>query len=123
MRGGLSFPGTNIVAICTKAWWQNKLSNSQHEVIIHEIGHQIKMVTDGSGKLPAKTPNHYIGKGHIENHCKSELSVAKKGATNYGSLTPTPPSNCVMYGATNGHSSFCSDCAKAVKKIDLSNGV
>ncbi len=23
MRAGLSFVGTNFVAICTKAWWQN----------------------------------------------------------------------------------------------------
>jgi hypothetical protein len=121
MRAGLSFGGTNIVAICTKAWWQAKTTQNQNEVIVHEVGHQFKMVPDGSGKLPDKTTNFYdSSKGHVGNHCHTGIPT---GQAQYNSQTDGALSQCVMYGATNGHSDFCSDCAKAVKKMDLSNGV
>ena len=39
----------------------------------------------------------------------------------YDSQADGALSQCVIHGATNGHSDFCSDCAKTVKKTDLSN--
>jgi len=121
MRAGLSFGGTNIVAICTKAWWQVITTQNQNEVIVHEVGHQFKMVVDGSGILPEKTANFYDStKGHVGSHCHTGIPA---GQARYDSQADLTLSLCVMYGATNNHSDFCSDCAIAVKKIDLSNGV
>ncbi len=121
MRGGLSFRGTNIVAICTKSWWQTRSELDQNQVIVHEVGHQLGMVANGNGILPTKTSYHYDNsKGHKGNHCHAGIPV---GQTRYDSRTDKGISTCVMYGATNGKSAFCSECAKALKKVDLINGV
>ena len=121
MRGGLSFTGTNIVAICTKAWWQSKSNNDQNQVIIHEVGHQLGMVATGSGKLPDKTSYHYDDtKGHVGNHCHMGIPA---GQARYDSRADGALSQCVMYGATNGKSVFCVECTKALRKVDLSSGV
>jgi len=45
------------------------LDAEQQQIIIHELGHSLKMVTNGSSILPAKPSYHYIGKGHSGNHC------------------------------------------------------
>ena len=126
MRGGLSFTGTNIIAICTKAWWQTETTQQQNEVIVHEIGHQFEMVPNPNSiyhrrKLLDKGICHYENsKGHTGDHCHAGIPA---GQTRYDSSTDKSLSRCVMYGATNGRSDFCSDCAKAIKKMDLSNGV
>jgi hypothetical protein len=121
MRGGLSFKETNIVAICTRAWWRNINDNEQCQVIIHEVGHQLGMVANGKGKLPDKTPYHYdSSKGHVGNHCHYDIAA---GQPRYDSSTDLANSKCVMYGSTNGKSAFCTECAKALKKVDLSTGV
>ena len=39
------------------------------------------------------------------------------------SETSIASSACVMFGATNNKSNFCTDCGKNVKKTDLSEGV
>ena len=121
MRGGISFRGTNIVAICTKAWWQTKSETAQNQAIVHEVGHQLGMVANGSRILPDKTPNHYDNsKGHKGNHCHAGIPT---GQARYDSKADKAASTCVMYGATNGKIAFCSECAKALKKVDLKNGV
>jgi len=124
MRGGLSFGGTNIIAICTRGNWKTQTTQEQNNIIVHEAGHQINMVTDGDStkKLPDKTPNYYIGKGHQGHHCNTGLTNSQKAKTEYKTSEDTS-SQCVMYGATNGKSAFCPECAKAVKKMDLSKGV
>lgn len=111
MQGGLSFGGTNIVAICTRGWRRTKNTADRNQTIIHEVGHQLGMVSNGSGKLPDKTPNHYIGKGYVGDHCHTSLSAT---LASYSNSTGT----CVMFGTTNGISTFCGDCAKTIKKID-----
>lgn len=121
MRAGLSFPGINIVAICTKAWWTKISTNDQNGTIIHEIGHQLGMTSDGSGKLPDKISSFYdTSKGHIGNHCHYGIAA---GQAKYDSNADSKLAKCVMYGSSNGYRSFCINCTKALKKVDLINGV
>lgn len=114
MRGGLS-GGSSSIVVCTKAYWQNESATSQQQVTIHELGHSVKMVTKSHSNLD-QTPNFYTGSGHIGDHCHAGVSAM----ANYSGATG---STCVMFGATNGKSAFCTDCAKAVKKLDLSGGL
>ena len=113
MRGGISLSG-NIVCVCTRAWWRDKTGPEQNQVMIHEIGHQLTMVSDGTGKGPDKVSTEYTGKGHVGSHCHHALGVL----ASYANVT----GDCVMFGATNGVTAFCANCAPAVVKQDLSAG-
>jgi hypothetical protein len=120
MRGGLSFKNTNVVCVCTKAWWQSKSGTQQNQVIIHEMGHKIGMVADASGIMPDKTTTFYDkSKGHVGSHCHHGIPV---GQTRYDSAADAKKSDCVMYGATNGQSAFCEHCSQAAKKQDICAG-
>lgn len=114
MRGGVSLGGGNIVVICTRAWWKDKDGSGQNQVAVHELGHQIRMVVDGTGKGPDKVATQYDGKGHVGSHCHHGLPVQASYATAKG--------DCVMFGATNPHVAFCENCSVAVRKQDLSDG-
>ncbi len=115
MRGGLSYGGGNLIAVCTRAWWVTKNNTSQNQIMIHELGHKVGMVSPGTGKLPDKPAKHYTGRGHRGDHCHQGIPLA----TTFSSTTGT---TCVMFGATNGVSTFCSDCSPAVVKMDVSDG-
>lgn len=120
MRAGLSFGGSNLICVCTKAWWKNKTAAQQNEVIIHEMGHKIGMVPGGTGTLPDKTDTFYDStKGHVGTHCHHGIPT---GQTRYDSATDASLSDCVMYGSTNSHSAFCEHCAVAAKKQDINSG-
>ncbi len=112
MRGGLSFGGGNLICACTRAWWRTISTASQNQVLVHEMGHKIGMVPDGTSL--DRTPNQYTGKGHVGSHCHTGLPVQ----ASYSGSTGT----CVMFGATHANPAFCADCAKAVKKVDISAG-
>jgi hypothetical protein len=116
MRAGLASSG-NLVIICTRSWWQNKSAAAQNEVMIHEIGHMVGMVADGTGKLPDKPAKHYVDRGHVGNHCHHGLALRASFSSGSNS-----GSDCVMFGSTNGKSAFCSDCQPAVRKVDISAG-
>ncbi len=116
MRGGLSFNGGNLICACSKAWWQNKAAARQNEVLIHEFGHKVGMVANGTGKLPDKVSTWYDGKGHVGDHCHNGVPLT---TTVFNSTTGT---TCVMFGATNQKSAFCANCKPAVRKMDLSAG-
>lgn len=120
MRAGLSFGGSNLICVCTKAWWKNKTSAQQNEVIIHEMGHQIGMVPGGTGKLPDKTDTFYDStQGHVGTHCHHGIPA---GQDRYDAAADATLSDCVMYGSTNSHSAFCEHCAVAAKKQDINSG-
>jgi len=116
MRGGLSFGGGNLICVCTRSWWRNKSTDSQNETIIHEMGHKIGMVADGTGKLPDKVATHYTGKGHVGGHCHNGLSAE------LASYSGVHGSTCTIFGATNGVAVFCDNCKPAVRKMDVSEG-
>ena len=120
MRAGLSFNSNNLICVCTKAWWQNKTAAQQNQVIIHEMGHKIGMVPDGTSTLPDKITTFYgSDKGHVGTHCHHGIPV---GQTRYDASADSALSDCVMYGSTNGHSAFCEYCSEAAKKQDISSG-
>lgn len=113
MRGGLSVGG-NLICVCTRAWWRNTSTVDQNQIMIHEMGHKLGMVADGTGKLPDKTTTHYTQKGHLGPHCHEGLPVKASYSSDKGT--------CVMFGATSAITAFCSNCEPAVKKMDLSAG-
>ncbi len=120
MRAGLAFGRNNAILICTRAWWQNKTTASQNEVLVHEAGHQVGMVSPGNAKLPDEVKTRYDNaKGHVGNHCHHGIP---DGQARYDSEADFGLSDCVMYGAANAHQSFCENCAPAVIKVDLSAG-
>ena len=131
MRGGLSFGGTNVVAVCTKAWWKDKSTQAQNEVMIHEMGHQFGMSVKGgprvaNGKisnpslLDAISTHYDDSKGHKGNHCHAGIP---SGQARYDGNENKVLSTCVMYGSTNGKSTFCAECSSALRKVDLSVGL
>jgi hypothetical protein len=121
MRGGLSFPGGNAVCICTRAWWANVSTDDQNQVLVHEVGHQVGMVANGTGILPDKVSTHYdSSKGHVGDHCYQGIA---DGQARYDSAADATASRCVMYGATNSRIAFCANCAPAVRKVDITNAI
>ena len=117
MRGGLSFTDGNLICICTKAWWQNQGAGVQSSTAVHEMGHKVGMVADGTGKLPDKVETHYTAKGHVGPHCFFDLGELDTYAAASGN-------KCVMFGAVGVGSptEFCEKCTPAVRKVDLSTG-
>lgn len=119
MRGGLALGGANQTCVCTKAWWNTRSDPSQLRTVIHEIGHKVGQVADGSGIAPDKPAKHYINKGHVGNHCHQGVGAA---VPRYNTTAARNSSTCVMFGTGNGHFGFCVDCAPCVKKVDLTAG-
>lgn len=116
MRAGLSFGGGNLICVCTRSYWQDISTEEQNQIVTHEMGHKCGMVSDGTGKLPDKVPYHYEYKDHVGDHCGKGVDIS------LSSLYGVRGSECVMFGETNGISSFCGDCGNAIKKVDLSDG-
>jgi len=84
--------------------------------VIHEIGHKVGMVTDGTGKKPDMIPTHYVDRGHVGPHCHNGLPLLDSySGVSTGNI-------CVMFGTITDQVAFCPDCAKAVKKMDLAAG-
>ena len=120
MRAGLSFGGNGLICICTKGWWRKKDTAAQNQVVIHEMGHKIGMVPSGAGSLPDKPPTFYDSdKGHVGTHCHHGIP---SGQGRYDSAADSNLSDCVMYGATNGHSAFCDHCSESAKKQVVDDG-
>lgn len=121
MRAGLSFPKGNLVCVCTRAWWQNESTASQNEVIIHEVGHKVGMVSDGGENLPDKVSTHYDdSKGHVGDHC--HFGIPKQAR--YDGTGDSSKAKCVMYGAITStpRFKFCRNCHPTVLKLDISSG-
>lgn len=118
MRAGLSFSGNNLICVCTKANWRSISASGQNDVIVHEMGHKIGM--SSSGKSTDKIKTHYYNdKGHKGNHCHHGIP---SGQARYDSAADNRKSDCVMYGAMNGHSALCEHCSDAAKKTVIDAG-
>jgi hypothetical protein len=121
MRGGLSFGEGNAVCICTRAWWLDRDAATQNQVLIHEVGHQVGMVASGTGRQPDRVSTHYDGrKGHVGDHCHHGIPP---GQARYDRMVDLTAARCVMYGMTTSHTAFCSNCAPAVRKVDISHAL
>lgn len=126
MRGGLSFGGGNLICACARAWWNDKSADAQEQVVVHELGHKVGMVSnadpasESGSPLPDRPSRLYSAHGHVGNHCCNGLSDAERGEASYSGLTAS--STCVMFGGTNGVLAFCDLCTPVMKKLDLSAG-
>jgi hypothetical protein len=117
MRMGMSIPDGNMICICTKVWWGSVDAAEQTSVAVHEMGHKVGMVCEGTGKQPDKVTTLYQNKGHVGNHCYFDLGELD-------SYSGVDGNQCVMYGAiaTPPLTAFCEKCLPAVRKMDLSPG-
>lgn len=122
-RAGISLGG-NVICACTKATWATRSEPNQLKTIIHEMGHKIGMTANGLGKMPEKITSFYDNsQGHVGKHCHT--GIATRPATEkYTSFTAPDQAACVMYGSSmmSNTSSFCAECKKAVRKVDISSG-
>lgn len=125
MRAGLSFRSGPLIVLCTRVWWHKKSTQEQNEVLIHELGHKIGMVSKsaGSHQYNGLNSGRYLydkSKGHVGEHC---YFGCPDGQSRYDSDADVANAKCVMYGATKKNlSKFCPDCDKAVRKLDISKG-
>lgn len=119
MRGGLALGGANQTCVCTRAWWADVADAEQSCTIIHELGHKVGMVADGTGKLPDRVATQYSDSGHAGSHCHAGCAA---GQANYATAANGAASTCVLFGAVNSKQAFCADCGKAVKKLDIGSG-
>lgn len=128
--GGFSYNSMNLITVATKAWWDPTNNTKMLQILNHEMGHKVGMVAKGSGLAPDKPPFLYgenrgvNDQGHQGPHCAKGCNY--DAPTGIWSGTP----GCVMYGATGLYdaganrytpspATFCDDCAKVVRKLDL----
>lgn len=119
MRAGLALGGAANICVCTIAWWTAQAQDEQAGVVIHEMGHKVQAVPAGRNIEPDRIATQYDNAGHVGSHCHNG---APAGQADYGSGGNQAASTCVMFGSTNGHNSFCGNCAPAMKKVDINAG-
>lgn len=121
---GAAFYDTNLLCVAALSPFEPVTMNYQQETLVHEIGHLIGMVPSGpewaqahpdeadmdSSKLD-KGPFFYSQMG---NHCHFGLPASQADPSHTGA--------CVMFGGDCQSIRYCVHCAKAVRKVDMSNG-
>jgi hypothetical protein len=142
--GGFAYNGINLLAICTKSWWDDNTAGAV-QIVIHEVGHKVGMVAHGDkpaygstpeeisdsaarkNTLPNSPPKLYgdvrgtNDQEHMGPHCaKGATFDATKPVGEGWSGSP----GCTMFGAdaigaNSAPEGFCSDCSKVVRKLDL----
>src|SRR5690606_21362815 len=112
--------------------WEDMPVNTREYTWNHEVGHRFGMVAYGDNQsipgyknLPNAPPHLYSDAtgpnygGHRGPHCGKGATY--NAATDSWSGTP----ECVMFGANgiagrHAPKEYCEDCAKVVRKLDLS---
>jgi hypothetical protein len=124
--GGYSEPNVNLITVATAGWWRPYTDTKRLQILNHEMGHKIGMLPDATGKELDQPPGFYTDKGHQGPHCSNGANYNPALAQNKWQGVPT----CVMYGATScfnpaagahqpAPSTYCPDCQRPVKKLDL----
>ncbi len=119
MAAGLAFTATPDICICTRSWWTPMDQAKQALTVVHEVGHKVHMVAKGIGSELGRVATQYDNAGHVGSHCHNG---APAGQIDYDTAANNAASTCVMFGATNGHPNFCSNCGPAVLKVDIGDG-
>jgi len=142
---GFAYNGINLLGICTKVWWRDKELSGAPQVVVHEVGHKVGMAAHGDrlayGDTVEAILDSFARKNTLPNS-HSDLYGDIRGTNNQDHLGPhcakgaswdptkargerwSGNPGCVMFGATSlgGTASpitFCSDCSKNVRKLDL----
>ncbi|SSW64487.1 type VI secretion system tip protein TssI/VgrG [Achromobacter agilis] len=122
---GVAFPGTNLLCVAARTPWDPADPAGRQQTLVHEIGHLIYMVASGPAWAQANgyedddshldaSPYFYSPHGR---HCHfglAKLANVEDYAYESGS--------CVMFGISGAPIRFCPTCARAVRKVDFSNG-
>jgi len=122
---GVAFPGTNLLCVAARTPWDPADPAGRQQTLVHEIGHLIYMVASGPAWAQANgyedddshldaSPYFYSSHGR---HCHfglPKLANVEDYAYESGA--------CVMFGISGAPIRFCPACAKAVRKVDFSNG-
>lgn len=128
--GGYFFGDKALCAIASRSYWDDR--DGIEGTAIHEVGHGVGMVPTGEGRLPdspkklyGDKPEYLYGaanndRGHQGPHCGKGVDWDDANEE----WTGQP--ECVMFGSNMTHDgnlkpeTFCSDCQKLVRKLDLS---
>jgi hypothetical protein len=97
--------------------------NKALALFIHEIGHKLHLVPDGTGSLPDKQAHHYPtfvhnGLGHTGPHCSTGVAAG----TDLWAPAAQTAASCTMWGSLKGITTYCSECQTSLRKMDLSSG-
>ncbi len=100
-HGGWSFPEQNIIVIATRGWYDTAFPESKKQaILIHESGHKIGMVPDGTGGLKKQSTHDEVHDPAKKKHCNDR--------------------SCTMWYSTEFQKdTFCGVCDKSVRKVDL----
>jgi hypothetical protein len=100
-HGGWSFPEKNIIVIATRGWYDTAFSEEKKKaILIHESGHKIGMVPNGTGGLKEQSTHDKVHDPSKSSHCNDTA--------------------CTMWYTTKYEKdTFCSVCDKSVRKVDL----
>lgn len=121
---GVAFYNSNLLCVAAMSPWEPVTMDYQQQTLVHEIGHLIGMVPSGPEWVQAhpdeadmdaskldKGPYFYSQFG---NHCHFGLPASQ--------ATPAYTGSCVMFGGDCLSIRYCVNCAKAVRKVDMSHG-
>lgn len=121
---GVAFYNSNLLCVAAMSPWEPVTMDYQQQTLVHEIGHLIGMVPSGPEWVQAhpdeadmdaskldKGPYFYSQFG---NHCHFGLPASQ--------ATPAYTGSCVMFGGDCLSIRYCVNCAKAVRKVDMSRG-
>lgn len=113
--GGIAFGSTTpFICVATRTGWIDTPPHKQQAIILHEIGHKLGMVPDGTGTLD-RLPLQY-SHTHVGSHCHYALPL-KEAYTEY------EIGRCVMFGeAIAPNRTFCDACKQAMIKAHLGAG-
>ncbi|WP_238867180.1 type VI secretion system Vgr family protein [Achromobacter xylosoxidans] len=121
---GAAFYDTNLLCVAALSPFEPVTMNYQQETLVHEIGHLIGMVPSGPEWAQAHPDEADMDSSRLDkgpffysqfgNHCHFGLPASQADPSHTGA--------CVMFGGDCQSIRYCVHCAKAVRKVDMSNG-
>ncbi len=122
-RAGFAYPNSNLVCMATEMLGGVSSRAKQTSALMHEIGHKLGMVPNGTGL--DRGAHYYAMRGHTGHHCHFDLSddeaPAQHDQIDYDRCQPEHHDEieCVMFGYNLGLQRFCDTCREAIRKQNL----